>query len=272
MIRLSEPAYKRINTILPQKLKNTLTRYSIDAQQITEISDWKKVLRSYFINVVIFSVVIITLIVLSTRYIAPLFSDFEGYKIITTIATLIVLSPFLWALAFRRTQRQAYANVWMKTERRGPLILLQLSRTVLAVLYIGILFQSLFSPGVAFSGIFVSIIILALFSKKIKTFYGRIETRFLANFHERESGTNSAGILTPWDSHITKFEISPQSSFVGKALQKLQIREKCGVNIVAIERGDFVINVPGRENHLYPNDKISVLGTDEQLDHFKNIS
>ena len=271
MIRLSEPVCKRLDTLLPPKLKNTLTRYSIDAQHVTEISDWKKVLKSYFINVVIFSVVIITLIVLSTRYIAPLFSDFEGYKLITTIASLIVLSPFLWALAFRRTQRQAYATVWMKTERRGPLILLQLSRIVLAVLYIGILFQALFSPGVALGGIFASTIILAIFSKKIKAFYGRIEARFLANFHERESGTNSKEILTPWDSHIAKFEISPQSSFVGKALQKLQIREKCGVNIVAIERGDYVINVPGRENHLYPNDKISVIGTDEQLDRFKTF-
>jgi len=271
MIRLSEPCYKRLDATLPQKSKTALTRYSIEAQHITEISDWKKVLRSYFINVVIFSVVIITLIVLSTRYIAPLFSEFEGYKTITAIITLIVLSPFLWALAFRRTQRQAYANIWLKTERRGPLILLQLSRTVLAVLYIGILFLALFSPGVALWGIFVSTIIMALFSKKIKAFYGRIEARFLANFHERESGTNSNKILTPWDSHIVKFEMSPQSSFVGKTLQKLQIREKFGVNIVAIERGDFVINVPGRENHIYPNDKISVIGTDEQLDRFKTF-
>jgi len=52
-------------------------------------------------------------------------------------------------------------------------------------------------------------------------------------------------------------------------LAKIKIREIFGVNIVAIQRGDFMITVPGRENHLYPGDKISVIGTDEQLEKFK---
>ncbi len=270
MIRFSEPASKHLESVLPEKWKNTLTTYSIDAQQITEISDWKRVLNSSFINVVIFSVIIITLIVLSTQYLAPIFSGHRWNKISIAIFTLVVLSPFLWALAFRRTQRQAYANVWLKNAHRGPLILLQFLRIALAVFYIGFLFDSLFSPLVALICAIISCLILALFSKRIKAFYGKIELRFLANFNEREEKAAEANeILTPWDTHITTFELTPQSPYIGKTLEESRMRETFGVNIVVIERGDFVINVPTRDTHLYPDDKLSVIGTDEQLEKFK---
>lgn len=266
MIRFSEPAYKRIEHFLPEKWKDAINKYSVGAQNIAETSDWKKVLRFYFINVVLFSVIIITIILLSTRYVAPFFSGFEWDQIITAVFTLVILSPFLWALALRRTQRQAYANVWMTASHRGPLVALLLSRILLAVIYIGFLFYLLFSPLMAVAGVVVSCLILLLFSGKIKAFYGRIETRFLLNYNERE---NRSAMLAPWDSHITTFELSTESPFIGKTLQQSRIREEFGINIVVIERGDFTINLPTRENHLYPYDKLSVIGTDEQLEKFK---
>jgi CPA2 family monovalent cation:H+ antiporter-2 len=270
MIRLSEPVYRGLESVLPQKWKNTLTRYSLDAQQINEISDWKQLLYSYFSTLIIFSVIIITIIILSTQLLAPVFTEHGWNKIYLAIFALLVTSPFLWALAFRRTQRQAYANVWMKTDQRGPLIMLQISRMVLAVGYLGFLFHQLYSTQVAFWGIIITCFILILMSKKIQAFYGRIETRFLSNYHERERTTlNSKEILMPWDSHITQFELGVQSPYVGKTLSETRMREEFGVNIVVIERGDFVITIPNRENHLYPNDKISVIGTDEHLEKFK---
>ncbi|MFA6334884.1 MAG: cation:proton antiporter [Bacteroidales bacterium] len=272
MIRFSEPVYKFLESVLPKKWINALTAYSIDAQHITEISDWKKVLKSYFINVVIFSVIIITIIVLSTQFLSPLLSGYGWHKISTAIVTFVILIPFLWALAFRRTQRQAYANVWVIATQRGPLILLQLSRVALAVIYVGLLFHSLFSPLVAIGGIFFSCVIIAIFFKKIQTFYGKIEIRFLANYNERESGkVNYNEILTPWDTHITNFELNAHSPLIGKTLLESRLREEFGVNIVVINRGDHTISVPTRHEHLFPNDKIAVIGTDEQLLKFKTF-
>ena len=272
MIRLSEPLSKWVEAVLPGKWKNTLTTYSVNTQNIAEISDWKKLLRSYIVNVVVFSVVIIAIILLSTRYIELRISGF-GLKIAAAVVSLIVLSPFLWALAFRRTARQPYANAWLKTAQRGPLIILELSRIALSVFYIGLLFYRLFSPSIALIGVIGSGVILALFSKKIRVNYGKIETRFLSNFNEREAGRVTPNeILAPWDTHITRFELSAQSPFIGKTLLESKMREKFGVNIVRIERGDYVINVPNRNNHLYPNDKISVIGTDEQLEYFKTFA
>ncbi len=272
MIRFSEPVYKRLEAVLPVNWKNNLSRYSLDAQHITEISDWRKVLKSNLINAVIFSVIIISVILLSTRYLEPNFLISKGHKIFTAIVTLAVLAPFLWALAFRRTQRQAYANVWLKTDRRGPLVLLQLSRIALAVMYVGLFFYHLFSPSIALWGILIACLIIAILSKRIQTFYGKIETRFLTNYNERESGSlNSNEILTPWDTHITKFELNAQYPYIGKTLSESKLREEFGINIVKIIRGEFVISVPTRFEHLYPNDQIFVIGTDEQLTNFKTF-
>jgi len=270
MIRFSDPVYKRIEKTLPQKWNKALSRYNVEAQNITEISDWKKILRFYFVNVVLFSVIIITIILLSTQYLAPYFSDYKWGQLITAGISLVILSPFLWALAFRRTHKQAYANVWVKTSQRGPLLVLLASRVLLAVLFIGFLFDRLFSPLIALAGVIISVLILVLLSKKIKAFYGKIEMQFLTNYNERETGMpDTIGILSPWDSHITTFEINPKSPYIGKSLFESKIREEFGVNIAVIERGDLVINVPGRAEYLYPNDKLSVIGTDEQLEKFK---
>jgi CPA2 family monovalent cation:H+ antiporter-2 len=269
MIRSSEPVYNFILNIIPQHWKKSLDKYSAGTQNIAELSDWRRILRFYIINVVIFSVIIISIIFLSTKFLWPLLSSYGWSRIITVVITLIILSPFLWALAFRRTLKQAYANVWLKASHRGPLIILLLSRMVLAILFIGFLFYRYFSPLVAFTGIVVSCIILLIFSGKIKTFYGRIENRFLVNFNERDFHARNQKVLTPWDTHITTFEINEQSPYVGRTLMESRIREEFGVNIVVIERGDYVINVPNRENHLYPHDVISVIGTDEQLQKFQ---
>ncbi|HPT20621.1 MAG TPA: cation:proton antiporter [Bacteroidales bacterium] len=267
MIRLSEPAYKKIDSIMPKKWKSSLDAYSVGAQNITEISDWKKVLRYYFVDVIIFSVIIITIFLLSSKYIAPLFLQSHWYKLITVTITLLILSPFLWALAFRRTHREAYTNVWMKSTHRGPLIALMLSRMLLAVFYIGMLFNRWYSPWVALVGVIVATFILLLNSGRIRRFYGRIEERFMSNLNAREK--EAAKQLTPWDTHITTFELSERSPYVGKTLLESMIREEFGVNIVAIQRGDYILNVPARENHLYPHDKLSVIGTDEQIEKFR---
>lgn len=270
MIRSSVPLYNFMEDRIPRKWKLFLDKYSAGTQNMAELSDWRRILRFYLINVVIFSVIIITIILLSTNYLWPFLTDLGWSPLINIIITLVILSPFLWALAFRRTHRQAYANVWLKAFHRGPLILLLSSRVALAVLFTGFLFYRVFSPGIAITGVLITCLILLLFWRKIKAFYGKIENRFLVNYHEREmQNGQSPKLLTPWDTHITTFELTEQSPYVGRTLMDARIREEFGVNIVAIERGNTIINVPNRDNFLYPYDKLSVIGTDDQLQKFK---
>ena len=52
---------------------------------------------------------------------------------------------------------------------------------------------------------------------------------------------------------------------------ELAVREKYGVNIALIERGKIMIPTPGRDEQLFPNDKVMVIGTDDQLAAVKEL-
>jgi CPA2 family monovalent cation:H+ antiporter-2 len=47
------------------------------------------------------------------------------------------------------------------------------------------------------------------------------------------------------------------------------MREKIGINIAFIKRGEIMINVPSRNERLFPGDEICVIGTDFQVKKLK---
>lgn len=271
MIRLSEPVYLLLEKKLPKKWKHVLNNYSLGAQKVSDAGDWKLLLRFYVINVTLFSVIVITIILLATKFVHPFFERNLLNDVLITIFTLLILAPFLWALAFRRSpDKKAYTRIWQKPIQRGPLAALMVSRIVLAIFFVGFLFQRLYSPFVAAVGITVTCAIVYLFRRRIRNFYAKIEKRFLSNLNEREYSKRPK-IQTPWDSHITEFEFSSVSPFIGLTLNEIQLREKFGVNIAAIHRGDLVINVPARFERIYPNDVVLLIGTDDQLKKFNEF-
>lgn len=51
---------------------------------------------------------------------------------------------------------------------------------------------------------------------------------------------------------------------------ELSFRQNFGVNVVAITRGDLNIYIPKSSEPIYPQDKLTVVGTDMQLQEFRN--
>lgn len=185
---------------------------------------------------------------------------------ISLILTFILTAPFLWALALRRIERKAHSHLWLnKKYTRGPLVALEVLRIALAIFAVGFLIFQFYNTLVAL-GIAFALILLGMyfFSRKLQQFYDRLENRFLHNLNAREELQKQPEIL-PWDTHLTELSISPDSPLVGKSLIELAVREKYGVNIAMIERGHRMIPTPGRDERLYPNDKVMLIGTDDQL-------
>jgi CPA2 family monovalent cation:H+ antiporter-2 len=271
LIRLSEPAYVRIAAMLPHRWRTTLNRYSAATQTIAVVSDWKLLLRSYFMNIVLYSVIIIAIVLLSAYYVLPMVTqapeDGNPVRIITALVTLLVLSPFLWALAFRGVSSKASANIWQQKKYRGPLLLLRLLRLVLAVSLIGFFVDLFFSIVVAMAVTVVILVLLLVFHRRLQAFYTKIEERFFSNFNEREArvGGINKQVLAPWDAHLAVMNISPMSPAVGKTLLELAIRERFGANIALIKRGKQQYAAPGKDERLYPGDVVTVIGTDEQI-------
>jgi len=67
---------------------------------------------------------------------------------------------------------------------------------------------------------------------------------------------------------MTFFDIADESNIAGKTLAELQIREKMGINVAFIKRGDITINIPNKNERIFPGDEICVIGTDAQVQEF----
>ncbi|PRY14371.1 CPA2 family monovalent cation:H+ antiporter-2 [Pontibacter ummariensis] len=271
MIRLSEPLYKMLEAVLPDQWKERLNRYSTGAHTINTTSDWKLVLRSYTTNMVVYAVVIIAIVMLADRYLNPFIIEngIEGFwaDVGTTGATLVMIAPFLWALALHHPQKEAHSRIWANSKYRSVVLVLEFARAGVAVLVVGFLLNQFFSTLAAIIGGVVIIALLALFSERIQNFYRRIEDSFLSNLNDRQISDDHN--IAPWGAHLTSFLITPSSAIIGGTLEELQIRERFGVNIAVIERGERTIMPPTRYERIYPYDKIYVFGTDEHIEPFR---
>jgi CPA2 family monovalent cation:H+ antiporter-2 len=278
MIKFSGPLHNAIERMLPKKWVQALNRYSTGAQHIQAESHWKNVLQSFAQIVLINAVVIIAIILFFTRVIEPLvlISGFWG-TVLTAVMALICISPFLWMLTVKKINKPSYTQLWLNKYNRGPIIVMEIVRVAFAVLLVGFLFDQLFS---AFTALFVAIAVIfvsaVIFSRKLHSFSVRIEQRFLTNLNSREAASENDKIkspveeLLPWDAHLAYFDIDIESDLIGKPLMELGLRETYGINIALIERGNRTILVPGKEQQLFPYDRIAVIGTDEQLAVFKS--
>ena len=171
-----------------------------------------------------------------------------------------------------------------KAYNHGPLLVLEIARNVVGVLLIGFWVDALTSTNVAllFAIPFI-IVVMLLFQARLQRFYQRLEGRFLSNLNAREleEAEQSGGVLrkqfnpqsdlSPWDAHIVDLEVDQQAEYVGKTLSELAWREKFGVNLAYIKRGDKLIYAPGRNNKLLPFDRVGVIATDEQMQSFKPV-
>lgn len=103
--------------------------------------------------------------------------------------------------------------------------------------------------------------------------------RFNENLYARETAAEEASALNKdmattllaLDIHTSEFTVPSNSRFCGKALKDIDIRKLSGASIVGIVRGGININIPGGDHRIYPNDKIVVAGSDEQMTSFQQM-
>ena len=291
MIKLSEPLYHFVEKIIPAKWLARLNSYSFSAQTIQAESRWKTVMMSYMKIIVTNGIILLALMLITVKFFIP-FLDQNidnnlARSIIALVATLGVAAPFLWALMAKKPDNIAYKELWLqKKYSRGPLLILEISRVVAGILLIGFWVDRLFTTTIAILvAVPLIVIVLILFSNKIKHFYHRLEDRFLSNLNERQllaqKRANEEEIakkrlrpqsdLSPWDAHMVSLEVNPHAEYIGKTLLELAWREDYGINIAYIKRGENLIYAPNRLSRLLPFDDVGIIATDEQMQKFKPV-
>lgn len=271
-IKTSLKAYSLLEKILPNKFLQRIESYSYSTQTIKSESNWKKFLKANLLQVTIHSVIILGVIVISSRYIIPSFEETFLNQMIITVMLFLILLPFLWALALRRVANASMDEIKRDRKYRGPVTLILFIRVCLALFYIGLLLNSFLSPLIALAALLVLIIGGFIFPKKLQSVYYKLESHFIKNLNSREISDRikRRSELTPWDGHMAIFEVPAESYLTGKSLNELGLREKLGINIAIIKRGEKAINVPSRNEVLYPHDTLYVIGTDSQVISFED--
>lgn len=237
------------------------------------MSEWKEYIRSTITNALLLSIIILSVITFSSYFIEPRI-DKNGNALLLKIAvcllTLLICSPFIWALAIRSPSAVTRKMIDAKTYK-GVFYTVRFLRLALVAFFVGFLLHRFFNiyTGIIFTTVFLSL--LAIFSKKIQSFYTRLESRFISNLNAREIETSRLNRteLAPWDAHIVPLIVPPTAASIGKTLQQLKWRETIGINVVMIKRGDVHIAAPGREEMIFPGDELLVLGTDAQIQRLR---
>ncbi len=270
MIRWSTQFSEFLSRKLPRKWTKSIERYSANTQAIRSATTWQIAIRAFLLQIVVHSVIIVAVILLSAEYMLPLVSEVRYGNMLGAVITLFVISPFLWALSLRRVAVKEVEILFQERKYRGPIIMMILFRFVLTLFYIGFLLNNFFSPSVAFIALIASVVIYIIFPKKLNAQYHKIENHFLRNLNAREiiKAKRRRSDLTPWDGHMALFDIGTESNLVGKTLEELRLREQLGINIAFIKRGEITINIPSRNERLFPADEICVIGTDSQVRSF----
>jgi len=271
MVKLATPFSIYIEKKIPRKWAKKIERYSANTEAIKSVSTWKTVLKSYLTQIIIHSIIIVAIILLSSKYILPLVESSRFGNAIAALITVIILSPFLWALSLRRVAIASIQELMMVRKYRGPIIVLVFFRIALTLFYLGFILNEFFSPIIAFIAFVIGIMLYIMFPKKLHSFYNKIEGHFLKNFNDREilKQSKRQNVLSPWDGHMAEFTIATASNLAGKSLKSIKIREQFGINIASIKRGEIIINIPNKTERLFPGDEINVIGTDEQVKLFK---
>lgn len=285
-IRLANPFAEWLYKVLPPKVQEMLARYASGKKTVNHDSDWKKLLKNIVGRVIIYSVLLTAIWLLSVKTLYPAVSELFTpvtiwVNLAMCLATLLLMTPFLWALISNKYNSSAiFLKLWEdENYNHGRLVALVLFRVSVAIFFISAVVISYFHLNIGIGVVIaVAVVALILILREDLTQYSRLETHFLTNLNLREEvakkhhplKTSFNSEFNNKDIELTSVLVSPYSRYIGKSLGELSFRQKFGVNVVAIIRGDLKIYIPKSSERIYPQDKLAVVGTDRQLQKFRD--
>ncbi len=266
-IKMSIPAYNFVERILPERLHFLIDRYAtVGQKEQASGKQWTIVLRRHLWRTIVYSTILIAISICMEIYARPMFINWlpEWADILTLSTTLMLMSPFLFALATLVKVPDAQAS----SAHNIPRIVMLIFRSMIAVGFIFYTISRSYSISVSiFATIAVVVIGILLLYRKLSTRINKIETRFFENLNERELRRSGKNNLIVSDLHLAYMTVGNACAFVGQRLMDSKLRSEYGVNVVSIQRGPRQIPIPNGKQRIYPGDVIGVIGNDEQIEH-----
>lgn len=269
-VKLSQPAYKFIESKLPENLRFLIDRYSkqvVDTNSTKKL--WKDILSRYLGRMLIFSVILIAIILVSRQFLFPLLEEYmaDWGRFLATVITLAAMLPFLFALSFSSLKPDEKMRLHASASFYDvPLVALRIIRYLVALLFIVYLLTMAYDATVAWiAGIICLVVILVFASQKISARYNSIEKKFIDNLNIRENTRSGANHKLIDDLHMAYIEVGAYCPFVGDKLKDSGLRNDYGVSVASIQRGERTMPLPSVDARIFPGDILGVIGNDEQI-------
>ena len=289
MIKLAAPTHAWLLRKLPDRW---IARLAAPEQggkaSVAEQSEWKKLLKAYFLRILLYGVILIAIMIGSKQFLEPLatrllpnLSPFL-HNLLVVAVTLVVMTPFLYGLAINTGSINAPAVKLLKEKdsNKWPIAGLVLTRSFIAISMVLSVIASHFRiAGWAVLLLILGGFVFVLTARSTMHKYTALEKRFLTNLNEKEEiekrrrpvTTSVRKMMAGYDVHLEMLEVSPDSIFIGKALKEIPFRAETGANIIKIQRGSQNITIPSGDVRVYPHDKLLAVGTTEQIGNLRKM-
>lgn len=282
MIRFAEPCYNHIEKRLPKKWVRRMNHVGNAHQNSTEEENaWKVLLRKMLINTAVYGILSTAVVTLMLTFVLPLCRNMLGHwpgNAVCGLLTVLMISPFLRSMVMKNVHSDEFRQLWTESLlNRLPLIFTMIVRVAIAAMFIFYIVNYLtrFKEALMITIAGVALVAMVL-SRRLKHRSIKLERLFIKNLRSREIAEQVSGERRPLfegrlldrDIHIGDFDIPEDSTWIGRTLKDLQFRNRFGVHVSSILRGSLRINIPNGRQIIFPGDRISVIGSDEQLKNF----
>jgi len=271
-INFSDKLYGFISSLLPEKLRNKLERYTDDERSETQHdSDWAAYIGRYIKVLVLYGVIMLGIDIISRSFLIPFLSTVLPGEM---PAKLIGLALIYFGMAlFVRPMLDLKAPQYMTLWLRGSLYRLPLmALTGIRVLVIVLLFFIPLTQIMGLAGLWLLPLILAAVlliyrTGWISSAYLKVEARFLANLNERRlSRFEDSGEGHLWlDEQLFVDNFACPEAAAGHSLKELAWGQRFGVNVIKLIRGRKQLNMPAADTVPATGEAIYVLGEREKL-------
>lgn len=290
MIKASAPLANRLEPLIPEKLRRESSRNEQASNTQRTNKPWMNILKESAIIMLIYTVLCITVISICDSvlypYLQSLLSEImpgtlnkygtpdDWAKLSTALIAMFSLLVFIRPLLTKGLFDKRFWKLWNdKQFNRAPLVFIVIIRGLLALLIITATMDVLYhSTSAIITGVLVFGLIYWTMRSKIMRGQAHMEKVFSENLNSKETASKPkyAGDLIEKDIHLSEITLPFDSVWCGQTIKDADWGRKYNVHIASIKRKDGRLNIPSVSTMLLPNDKIQLLGSDENLKNFAN--
>ena len=282
MIKAGEPLFHWLDRKTPEKWKQL---FGNKEKSIRSKTGDAVTLRTFVMGqikkTVLYGAILLALSLICFSILTPWITNSGSpwVSLICLLITLVLVSPFVWALAFKRDYDKETLDLVKINQAYKMMVRLLFGLRFLVAWFFAsyivrhFLNQSFWNAvNIAMNDILMAIVSSLAFILLLRTlspamkWYERIERRFLDNMNKRQTlQTFVVPEVLRENFTLERMTLSAHSQYAGKRIRDCGFRDQYNVIVVGVDRADEATELPRRDFLLFPTDEIIFLGTEEHL-------